>query len=155
MQMNYRRARLSELPDAAEFWLAMFREIGHDGLPSFRADWRTAFVRYFERRISAGEAAYFVAEDAGTLAGAAGAILRDGYPIEIHGVAHGYILGVYVQPRYRGHGAATKLTQMAVEFLRERNVANIRLHASPFGRNIYERLGFVDTNEMKLDFPWR
>ncbi len=52
---------------------------------------------------------------------------------------------------YRGQGLATKLTELTIGFLRERNVASIRLHASPFGRRIYERLGFVDTDEMQLD----
>lgn len=149
-RIELRNARLSELPEMAAFWLAMFEEIGRNPQRDFRPGWRENFVRYFERRIGAGEAAYFVANDGAKLVGAAAAILSDGYPSEIHGVSHGYVLGVYVLPEYRGRGLATKLTELTIDFLRQ-NVASICLHASPFGRSIYERLGFVATNEMTLD----
>ena len=149
--IQFRRAHLSELPEIADFWLAMFEEIGRNPQRDFPPNWREKFVRYFERRIDAGEAAYFVANDGAKLVGTAAAILSDGYPSEIHGVSDGYILGVYVLPEYRGRGLATKLTELTVDFLRWLNVASIRLHASQFGRSIYERLGFVDANEMELD----
>jgi hypothetical protein len=37
--------------------------------------------------------------------------------------------------------------------LAERNVGRIVLHASEEGRRLYERLGFVPTNEMQLRTP--
>jgi hypothetical protein len=37
--------------------------------------------------------------------------------------------------------------------LAERNVRRIVLHASDEGRRLYERLGFVPTNEMRLEPP--
>jgi ribosomal protein S18 acetylase RimI-like enzyme len=148
--IEFRHVQLAELPEMARFWLAMFEEIRRNPQRDFRPDWRESFVRYFERRIGAGEAAYFVATDGAKLVGAAAGILSDGYPSEIHGVSHGYVLGVYVLPEYRGRGIATKLTELTIDFLR-RKVTSICLHASPFGRSIYERLGFVATNEMTLD----
>ena len=145
-----RRARIEELPQAATFWLAMMEEIGKHRESDFPSGWREAFVRYFERRIAAGEAAYFVAEADGKLVASAAAITRDGYPAEIHGIADGYVLGVYALPPYRGRGLGTELTKLTLEFLRERKVSRIRLHASPFGRKIYEGLGFAASNEMVL-----
>jgi hypothetical protein len=35
--------------------------------------------------------------------------------------------------------------------LAERNIRRIVLHASDDGRRLYERLGFVPTNEMRLE----
>lgn len=150
-KVEFRTAQSCEMPEMASFWLAMFEEIGPNPERDFRRDWRDAFVRYFERRIQAGEAAYFVAADNGKLVGSAAGILSDGYPTEIHGVVHGYVLGVYVLPAYRGRGIATKLTELTIDFLRRLKVASIRLHASPFGKSIYERVGFIQTNEMKLE----
>jgi ribosomal protein S18 acetylase RimI-like enzyme len=149
--VEFRAARFAELPELAEFWLAMFEEIGQNPRRDFCTDWREGFARYFERRVAADEAAYFVAQDGAKLVGAAAGILSDGYPSEIHGISYGYVLGVYVLPEYRAQGIATKLTDLTIDFFRRRNVASIRLHASPFGRSIYARLGFVETNEMKLD----
>lgn len=84
------------------------------------------------------------------VAGTACALVRDGYPAVIHGIRVGYIFGVRVEPAYRGGGIATRLTRACIDFLREIECAQIRLHASDAGRPIYERLGFVPTNEMRL-----
>ncbi|MGZ3522556.1 MAG: GNAT family N-acetyltransferase [Vulcanimicrobiaceae bacterium] len=84
------------------------------------------------------------------IVGTAGALVRDGYPTAIHGIRTGYIFGVRVEPAYRGNGIAARLTRACIEFLREIECIEIRLHASDAGRPIYERLGFSPTNEMRL-----
>ena len=61
-----------------------------------------------------------------------------------------YLLNVYTHPAHRGHGLARQLTEEAVAETRRRGIRIMSLHASEFGRPIYERLGFVPTNEMRL-----
>jgi GNAT superfamily N-acetyltransferase len=148
--VTLRAARLSQLPQIAEFWLAMFEEVGKHYQADFQPGWRERFVTFFEERIARDDAAYFVAVDGEQLVGSAGAFLTEAYPAAIHGLRSGYIFGVYVMPEYRGRGLATQLTQATIEFLRAKSAYRIRLHASPFGRPIYERLGFTATNEMEL-----
>ena len=148
--LSYREAADADLPECAQLWLDMFEEVGKFQETDFAPDWRERFVRYATRRIGSGELRYFIAELDGEIAGTAGALLRDGYPAEIHGVAFGYIFGVSVKPHARKRGIATALTQRAVAWLKSKGVARLQLHASPFGRPIYEKLGFVPTNEMGL-----
>ena len=100
--------------------------------------------------MSAGKAAFFVAVDAGTIVATSGALIRDGYPAAITQLRDGYIFGVRVAPGYRGRGIAERLTREAIAYLERANCRSIRLHASRFGRSIYERIGFVPTNEMEL-----
>jgi ribosomal protein S18 acetylase RimI-like enzyme len=142
-----------ELDRYADFWLAMFEEVGvlceSDMLP----DWRERFRRYFERRIGDAEARFFVALDGEHIVGTAGALVADGYPFAVHGVKRGYVFGVRVDPAYRRRGLATHLTHEAIAFLRAGGCARVRLHASRLGRPIYERLGFRPTNEMELLTP--
>lgn len=145
-----REAQLSELPVIAEHWLAMFEEVGKHRQEEFVPDWRERFVAYFSAQICNGDAAYFVALEGERIVGTAGALLTDGYPAAIHGMRNGYIFGVRVDPAYRGKGIATQLTQRAIAFLEARKPWAIRLHASPFGRPIYEKLGFTPTNEMQV-----
>jgi ribosomal protein S18 acetylase RimI-like enzyme len=145
-----RAARPDELTRIAGFWLAMFEEVGMHDASEFQSGWCDRFVQFFEERIARGDAAYYVAADGEQLVGSAGALLTEAYPAEIHGLRSGYIFGVYVMPAHRGHGLATELTQATIAFLRAKNAYRIRLHASPFGRRIYERLGFTPTNEMEL-----
>jgi GNAT superfamily N-acetyltransferase len=148
--MTIRSANDDELGTFATFWLAMFEEVGVLYEREMAADWRMRYRAYFERRIADGHARLFAAVDAGAIVGTAGAIVADGYPYAITGVKRGYVFGVRVTPEYRGRGIATELTKASVEFLRGIGCRRVRLHASPFGRPIYERLGFVPTNEMEL-----
>jgi ribosomal protein S18 acetylase RimI-like enzyme len=145
-----RPGSVDELDRYADFWLAMFQEVGIIAESDMVRDWRTRFRNYFARRIQEGEARFFVAIDGGEIVGTAGALIADGYPFAVHGIKRGYIFGVRVGPAHRKRGIATQLTQEAAAFLRELGCERVRLHASRFGRPIYERLGFRPTNEMEL-----
>jgi ribosomal protein S18 acetylase RimI-like enzyme len=61
-----------------------------------------------------------------------------------------YLLNFYTAPEARGRGLAKQLLQLAVDDCRARDVAVITLHASPFGRPIYEQFGFTQNNELIL-----
>jgi ribosomal protein S18 acetylase RimI-like enzyme len=128
----------------------MFEEAGILLESDLAADWRERFIAYFSRRIAEDQAQYFVGVEDDRIAGTAGAMLADGYPTIVTGLRYGYIFGVRVEPAYRGLGLATALTRETIAFLKAKECRRIRLHASTAGRAIYERLGFVPTNEMQL-----
>lgn len=145
-----RIANETDLPQIAQLWLEMFEEVGKHREADFRPDWRARFVEYCTGRMRAGDLRFFVADEAGRVAGCAGAVVRDGYPLEIHGIRNGYIFGVSVRTHVRKRGIATALTKACVDWLEQTGTARVLLHASPSGRPIYERMGFVPTNEMEL-----
>jgi ribosomal protein S18 acetylase RimI-like enzyme len=64
-----------------------------------------------------------------------------------------YLLNFYTAPEARGRGLATQLLQHAVDECHQRNVRVITLHASKFGKPIYEKFGFTQNNEMILKPP--
>jgi GNAT superfamily N-acetyltransferase len=61
-----------------------------------------------------------------------------------------YLLNFYTAPEARGRGLATQLLQHAVDECKKANVQVITLHASKFGKPIYEKFGFTQNNEMIL-----
>jgi GNAT superfamily N-acetyltransferase len=61
-----------------------------------------------------------------------------------------YLLNFYVDPAFRGRGLAYELLSTAVEDARRRGIKVVSLHASKFGKPLYERNGFEPTNEMIL-----
>lgn len=61
-----------------------------------------------------------------------------------------YLLNVYTYPEFRKRGLARSLTEKAIEWCREHGFKLLWLHASEYGRPVYESLGFQPTNEMKL-----
>ena len=64
-----------------------------------------------------------------------------------------YLLNFYVDPEFRGHGIAYGLLKGAVNDARRRGIRVVSLHASKFGKPLYERNGFEPTNEMILRNP--
>ncbi|QHN04581.1 GNAT family N-acetyltransferase [Granulicella sp. WH15] len=61
-----------------------------------------------------------------------------------------YLLNFYVAASFRGHGLAGRFLRLAVDEAHRRNIRVVSLHASKFGRPVYEKHGFKPTNEMML-----
>jgi GNAT superfamily N-acetyltransferase len=64
-----------------------------------------------------------------------------------------YILSMYTERWARGHGVASRIVRAMVDWATAEGFARIYLHASDMGRPVYERLGFVAGNEMRLELP--
>ena len=58
---------------------------------------------------------------------------------------------VHVDPAWRRQKIGEGLTRACIDHLREQGCSRVILHATPFGRPVYERLGFAASNEMRLD----
>lgn len=62
-----------------------------------------------------------------------------------------YIMNMYTAPAYRRKGIAYKTLDMLVEETKRNGISAISLEATPMGRPLYEKYGFVKmNNEMEL-----
>jgi ribosomal protein S18 acetylase RimI-like enzyme len=77
----------------------------------------------------------FLAEEAGTLIGTTTCTVFG--PVA-------WLAMVLVEPSHRGRGIGAALVQHALDYLERRSVKTVRLDATPLGRPLYERLGFVE-----------
>jgi ribosomal protein S18 acetylase RimI-like enzyme len=156
-----REATVADIPLLAGHRAAMFRDMGQ-----LAADWEAALVgataSYLRDALPRGEYLGWVAESGSPLAepvGGAGAQLRPILPrpcSSSEGVEFGpeaIILNVYVEPAWRRRGVGEALMRSVLDALAERKVRRIVLHASDEGRSLYERLGFIPTNEMRFEPP--
>ena len=57
-----------------------------------------------------------------------------------------YITNMYTKPEYRCKGIATELLNMVIDEAKSRSIKVIRLHASDYGKSIYAKAGFVDSD---------
>ena len=66
---------------------------------------------------------------------------------------YGYIWNVFVESEYRRQGIGNQLMNAAINYLKALECTHAILHASPHGKPVYEKLGFIPKNEMilKLD----
>lgn len=153
-----RPATIADAPLLARHRAAMFRDMGR-----LAGDWEQALVRattdYLRDALPRGDYLGWVADSATSApecVGGAGVQLRPILPrprpasdgIELGPEA--IVLNVYVESAWRRRGVGEALMRAVLAALAERGVHRIVLHASDDGRRLYERLGFVPTNEMRL-----
>lgn len=116
-------------------------------------DWLEVTLEFIDQACQTLSYQAFVAEVEGTVVGSAGCQRFAGlYPNVMKATERcdGYIWGVYVEPPFRGQGIATQLTQQTLVYLKAIGCTHAVLNASPSGQSVYSRLGFIDSNAMRL-----
>jgi GNAT superfamily N-acetyltransferase len=63
---------------------------------------------------------------------------------------HAIVLNLFTEPPWRRHGLAELLMRHLLDWARRERLDRLVLHASAEGRPLYDRLGFVPTNEMRF-----
>jgi len=155
-QFTVRVATAADASTLAQQRAAMFRDM--DVLPQpLDAPLVDASRRYFEEAIPAGEYLGWVASIMGSrevIAGA-GLQLRRVLPhpdlgrSEIILGLQGVVLNVYTEPAWRRRGLAALLMRYVLDWAKANGVKSLVLHASRDARLLYEKLGFIPTNEMR------
>jgi GNAT superfamily N-acetyltransferase len=149
--ITIRPATSDDIPAIVTQRRRMFEDMGHTN-PALLEAARIPFIQWLEERLANGRYLAWMAEtsDSQVVAGA-GLWLQD-WPPGFFDIApyRGYILNVYTNPEYRGQGLARQLVQEAVDWCAEQHIHVVSLHASDQGRSIYEKMGFIVTNEMRM-----
>lgn len=135
----------------------MFEEMGEISLGAFEI-LRTKSRERLGELITRGQYIGWLAvptQQPEAIAGGAGVQLREvlPHPKEGNKVAegrHAIILNVFTEPQWRRQGVALLLLQRIIAWARAEQIDRLILHASDAGRSLYERLGFVGTNEMRF-----
>lgn len=137
----------------------MFRDMGEvDEAAAERI--RQATQRYMESALASGEyIGWLAADDTGRIVGGAGVQLRPilPRPIDNGGVTLGpeaLVLNVYTEHGWRRRGVARLVMSEVLAWARRENIVRLVLHASPEGRALYESLGFLASNEMRLPLAY-
>lgn len=155
---HVRQADASDIPLLAYHRVAMFRDMGK--LPADQEEpLERATASFLSESLPSGEYLAWIAESKDARAeriGGAGVQLRTLMPRPRSGAPgielgpEAIVLNVYVESRWRRRGVAEALMRAVLETLTARGIGRIVLHPSDDGRPLYERLGFVPTNEMLL-----
>ncbi len=110
-----------------------------------------AYADILRYEIPAGATRVWMIEDDGKIA-ASGALKFTDWLPRPDGQRRGlvYVHSVYTALEYRRQGLARRILQAMIADCRENGWPRISLHASEMGRGLYEELGFMPTNEMRL-----
>ncbi len=120
------------------------------------APMRSNFAVWVRAKLAENSYAGWLIEDNGQPIAGAGLWVMEWPPHFLHAEPRrAYLLNFYVAPHMRHRGLASQLLALAVSEAQARGIKLVTLHASKFGRPIYERSGFVTSPEMMLDLNHR
>jgi GNAT superfamily N-acetyltransferase len=112
---------------------------------------RENFLSWVRERLDDGRYVGWIAEEDGRAVGGAALWIMDWPPMFLDPEPQrGYLLNFYVVPEARRRGVARELLALAVAEAKERRLGVVTLHASKYGRPLYEQFGFKAANEMRL-----
>ena len=138
-------------PDLVRLRRLMFEWMGCDD-PAQLGATDEANAAYFAETIPTGEfCGWLAVTPAGEAVGSGGAVVdrHPPGPTNLSGRI-GYIMNISIEPSYRRRGIARRIMRTVLEWMAERGVHYITLHTTEMGQPLYEELGFVAGNEMKL-----
>jgi len=144
-------ATLHDIATIVSHRRSMFAAMGYSDDAALDA-MASAFEPWLRRKMLDGDylAWFAIAQDQSVAAGI-GLWLMDWPPHMIgSGGRRGNILNIFVRPEDRRRGIARELTRAALDWCRANAIDHVMLHSSVDGRHLYESLGFVATNEMRL-----
>jgi len=146
-----RRASTGDLETLVEHRRDMFQDMGYNdevALNSMSSKFRVWLLHH----MNAGDYhAWLASAPDGSIAAGAGLWLMDWPPHMVgDGARRGNILNVYTVENFRRRGLARQLMQAVLSWCSENSIDTIILHASTSGRSLYESMGFIPTNEMRL-----
>jgi GNAT superfamily N-acetyltransferase len=109
---------------------------------------------WLPRALTDGSYRGWLAEDSDRRVVAGGGILLPLWPAGPRDpyACRALIINVYTEPEFRGRGLARRLMSLMIDWLKDHDFRSVSLHTSSAGRQLYETLGFVPTNEMRLEF---
>jgi GNAT superfamily N-acetyltransferase len=161
-QFNIRLATPADVEIISWHSARMFQDVGKlppELFETFRGQSRDKLQRMLERAEYIGWLASPEDEPDHIVAGA-GVHLREVLPyplmksngeITVAVGRQATIVNVFTERKWRRRGLAALLMKKIIDWSRQTGVESLVLHASDEGRHLYERFGFIVTNEMRLD----
>jgi GNAT superfamily N-acetyltransferase len=152
-EITIREAGLADLDTILHHRRSMFRDMGEGTAEEL--DRMVEVARpWLEPALAKGSYRHWLAVDpSGAVAGGGGVLLSP-WPANPFDpcTERAVILNVYTEIEFRRRGIAQLLMETILAWIKAYGLRGVNLHASEEGRALYEKLGFVQTNEMRLRF---
>ena len=156
-----RRATVEDADVIARHRVRMFHDMGEIPDEAYD-DFLAASLEWTERGLANGEYIGWLAvskNEPEQIVAGAGVQLRQAPPHpcrparDDQGFAkgrHAIVLNVFTEPEWRKRGVANALMQEVLRWAHDEKLDRLVLHASDQARSLYEKMGFIATNEMRF-----
>lgn len=151
-EITIRRATVDDTLSIVRHRNLMFADM-ELGTPESRAIADGHFDTWLRPRLISEEYIGWVACDGDEIVAGLGLWVMDWLPAP-DGITfvRPYVCNVYTEKSHRKQGIAHEMVNVMLAYCKEKGYLRVRLHASVFGKPIYEEMGFIPTNEMEFVF---
>jgi len=146
-----REVTIEDLPHVLRHRRLMFEEMGYSD-PAALDAMQASSETYFRFAVGDGSYRGWLAEIKSKVVSGGGIVISawPGLPSSPQ-PRRAMILNMYTERAFRRRGIARTLMTTMMNWLQQEGFCNVSLHASQFGRPLYESLGFRPTNELRLE----
>jgi GNAT superfamily N-acetyltransferase len=155
-EITIREAGLGDAEVILHHRRSMFRDMGEG--EAEQLDRMVEVARpWLARALADGFYRHWLAVDASGSVVGGGGVLLSPWPANPHDpcTERAVILNVYTEIEFRRRGIGRRVMQVILDWIKSYGLQSVNLHASEEGRALYEKLGFAQTNEMRLRFGGR
>ena len=155
MEFVLKRAEVKDAELLAEMRMEMRKERETADCPISEQEFHRNLLDFFRTRIADGTFISYIVWDGNQAAACSGLSIQVHPPtFENPTGRHGYITNMYTRPVWRRMGIAKLLVDRLAYAAKEAGCAQLFLNASPMGRSVYVRYGFLPVNgEMSFTLP--
>jgi GNAT superfamily N-acetyltransferase len=152
-EITIREATLNEAAIILHHRRSMFRDMGEGSVEELDRMVEIA-TPWLARALAEGSYRHWLALDASGRIAGGGGVLVSPWPANPRDPCskRAVILNVYTEPEFRRRGIARQIMLTILAWAKGHGFRSVNLHASDEGRQLYEKLGFAATNEMRLKF---
>lgn len=144
MDLEYRKATEDDIPRLCQIRKQQLIDEGAE--PGINIDDELAL--YFSAKLGDNSLVEWLLEENGDIIATAAIVFMEFPPSYTNRTGiKGYIANVYTSPAYRGQGIATSLLGKLICEAKDRGVQIVCLEASKFGKPVYRRFGFSETDD--------
>lgn len=143
MELKYQKATIDDLELLVDLRLTVLRAANIDDSVDL-AQVRENTRAYYKTALQDKSHLAYLIYDETSLVGTGGISFYRVMPTYHNPTGeNAYIMNMYTSPAYRNRGIATHLLQQLVSDARALGISRITLDATPMGRPLYERFGFI------------
>ena len=148
MNLNYRKATLKDIDLLTKSRIEVLRAANGLSDDADMTEVKHQSYEYYRKALHDSTHTAYLVFNSDRFAGAGGISYYQVMPTFRNPSGNkAYVMNIYTRPEYRRQGIARRMLDILIKDAKARGISFITLEATPMGRPLYEKAGFVPLND--------
>ena len=145
-----RKANLNDIDKLVEFRVEFLKEIQNPPIDKEIKIFRKSLKNFLLKKMKSNEFISWLAEADKKFIATCGLSFLQKPPHFFNMTGKfAYIMNMYTKPEWRRKGISSALLDKLIEEIKEKGIQSVVLHATPYGKSLYEKFGFRENDGVK------